>query len=50
MKFGMVRGLVNGHLFPEFAELWLTFFEGHKNFKQGIYPTFLSERNHICQR
>ena len=30
-KFGMVRGLANGYLFPEFGELWPTF-PGIKNF------------------
>jgi len=48
-KFGSVRGLANGHLFPKFGELWPTFPEA-KNFRSVYIVHFLSERYKIWQR
>ena len=39
MKFGTVSGLTNGHLFPEFSEVWPTF-PGSKNSPRRISCTF----------
>jgi len=38
--FGMVRGLANGHLLPEFGELWSSFL-GAKQFDRGYLRHFL---------
>jgi len=44
----MVRGLANGHLFPEFVELWPTF-SGAKIFNSEYLAHFSWERNQIWQ-
>jgi len=49
MKFGMVTGLANRHLLPEFGEFWPTF-PGSRNFLQQISGKFLSQRYKILQR
>jgi len=49
MKFGMIRGLANRHLFPEFGELWPTFPGGIKFVKADISQLLL-ERDEIWQR
>jgi len=39
MKYGTVRGLANGHLDPEFGELWPTF-AGRKFLTADISDVF----------
>jgi len=46
-KFGMVRGLANGHFFPEFDELWPTF-PGAKIFNSGYLQHFCWSGTKFC--
>jgi len=49
MKFGVLRGLANGHVFPEFGELWTTFSE-KKIKQQTIYAHNKCTTQNILER